>query len=601
VGAGISGLTAARELFRSGYTNIDIYEASGRVAGRNYSVPASPEGFTALEMGAMRIPFFSEPGSGGSVLDYYRGLFGIGTEPFPDPGSDAVGETGIYVNGGYGPDPAHPYPEPRLDLWKSKHAPPNEKYEAVYEKWSRFADMFVTTCQPIYNQGPAVWEPFWRKVVSHYWTLNFRELAFLPALTPAIPPETLAETGYFGGLGMTTEEAELFYVIGAGDGGWGAFYDISCLYVIRTLLCGYGNNHQLIQGTFTNGAFTPGPQYGTPTFDSLGTPLVPPGYLGVQSFSECLLYQPVSSGCVPNLSLYQAMQEGSGFDVNLYTSSGVRSITRLPSGQVQLGTVNNLGGVYDAVILTPPTWAMQMSIDFSGFSQEQLPWKVQSSMKVSHWISSCKVFFRLKRRYWGNGSKIPQVISTDTFLQDVYGYAASVDPADPGVLLVSYTWEDDANKLLATDEQALAAKCLRELDRLLMQCTNIQQPISPFVDQSSPVVFQWSKQPTYRGCAKLYRQRSWDLDYALLSYNQDHSAASGLYFAGEAYSVEGGWTEPAVRLGLDAVLHVVQNTGGRFLNGFSMADYPTYSRWSPSKAAAAPEHHHAPRRVAAAR
>src|SRR5438445_6427894 len=41
IGAGVAGLTAARELFRSGFTNIDIYEASERIGGRTYSL-ASP-------------------------------------------------------------------------------------------------------------------------------------------------------------------------------------------------------------------------------------------------------------------------------------------------------------------------------------------------------------------------------------------------------------------------------------------------------------------------------------------------------------------------------------------------------------------------------
>src|SRR4029450_5185825 len=36
VGAGVAGLVAARELFRCGYTSIDIYEASDRIGGRNY-------------------------------------------------------------------------------------------------------------------------------------------------------------------------------------------------------------------------------------------------------------------------------------------------------------------------------------------------------------------------------------------------------------------------------------------------------------------------------------------------------------------------------------------------------------------------------------
>jgi tryptophan 2-monooxygenase len=53
-------------------------------------------------------------------------------------------------------------------------------------------------------------------------------------------------------------------------------------------------------------------------------------------------------------------------------------------------------------------------------------------------------------------------------------------------------------------------------------------------------------------------------------------------FAGEAYSVEGGWTEPALRSALEAVMRVIYNTGGTFLNGFTFeTDYPTYdARWT---------------------
>jgi tryptophan 2-monooxygenase len=41
IGARVAGLTAARELFRCGYINIDIYEPSDSIAGRNYSRPVN--------------------------------------------------------------------------------------------------------------------------------------------------------------------------------------------------------------------------------------------------------------------------------------------------------------------------------------------------------------------------------------------------------------------------------------------------------------------------------------------------------------------------------------------------------------------------------
>jgi tryptophan 2-monooxygenase len=227
-----------------------------------------------------------------------------------------------------------------------------------------------------------------------------------------------------------------------------------------------------------------------------------------------------------------------------------------------------------------------MSIDFEGFDyQTQLPFDVTYSIKVSHWITSCKVFYPLKERYWENNSNIPPVISTDSYLQGVYGYAVETNSQkdDPGVLLVSYTWEDDANKLIAelNNDEAFAKKCLDELDKILCQCENIKTPISPYVDTSKPAVIQWAKMPSYRGCAKLYREMTWNENYTLLKYNQKFSATSNLYFAGEAFSVEGGWTEPAFRGALDAVIHVIKNTGGTFLNNFQYSDYPQYDDWNP--------------------
>jgi tryptophan 2-monooxygenase len=60
-----------------------------------------------------------------------------------------------------------------------------------------------------------------------------------------------------------------------------------------------------------------------------------------------------------------------------------------------------------------------------------------------------------------------------------------------------------------------------------------------------------------------------------LTYNRDYSAASRLYLAGESYSVEGGWVEPAFRSALDAAIHVVKNSGGTFRKGFDYdRDYP---------------------------
>ncbi len=574
IGCGVAGLTAARELFRSGYTRIDLYEATNRLGGRTYSVPADGQE-TCFELGAMRLPFFNTspddlPGNN-SVLAWYAREYGIAFQPFPDPGSP-VANTGIYLNDGYGPvrEPM-PGQKPELLLWESKDKPglppPTPELQAIYNRWNSFATMFIDAVSPVY--GTDGWTDLWQQIVSNYWEINFRDFAYLPVLGQYSP----RDPGNFGGLGLTQDQAQLLYTIGVGDGSWGAFYDISVLYIFRTILFGYGNQHQLILG-----APGGGPQGGGQLTDSRGNTFAGPVFLGVQSFADCMFFRPVESSHVSG-SLYDAMQHG---DVRLYTSTLVKSITKTAQGIVI--EADGLENTYDAVIMSPTTWAMQINTRINDFDvATEWPFPVQTSFAMSHWIRSCKVMYALRERYW-EVSRIPQLLSTDNQLQGIYAYAAG--QSDPGVILVSYTWEDDANKFLAQGfEPSLAAGLLQLLDSILMRCTNIGEPISPYVDTGKPpVIMQWSLMPSYLACAKLYHERSWDLDYALLRYNQTFSNRSGIYFAGEGFSVEGGWTEPALRGALDAALHVINNSGGTFVPGFDFGqDYPRYSEWSPAR------------------
>ena len=487
VGAGIAGLTVARELFRSGFTNIDIFEGSRFLGGRTRSLPV-PGQHTVFEMGAMRLPFFDAPGSQKCVLDFYRDEFAVTVQPFPDPGS-RVADTGIYLNNGFGSRPAaQNTSKPQLLIWRKTDAlPPMPELQSVYTKWSSFASMVTQEVKKHY--GTAEWDEFWQHMVRHYWTLNFRDLVYLSAIKAYSP----ADPGNFGGLGMDDQEATLFYTIGAGDGSWGAFYDISCLYPIRTLLFGFGTNHQIIQGLFDDdGRFRGGPYYCEATKDSAGKRFDTPDYRGVQTFAECMFFAPVKSQNVRCMSLYGAMVPADEPDgVHLFTATTVSAISRANDGRVRVAA-GTLAREYDAVILTPATWAAQ-GIAIRDFAYDsQWPFEVEQSLKMSHWITSCKVFYPLKERYWGDGKRIPQLISTDTRLQGVYGYGLDTAAIhEPGVLMVSYTWEDDANKLLAdTDEEALAWNLLSELDEILESCENVGEAISKYVVQTRPEVVQ---------------------------------------------------------------------------------------------------------------
>lgn len=564
VGAGVAGLTAARELFRAGY-RVRVYEASHRIGGRHYTVPIEGQ-TTAMEMGAMRFPYFTQPGSGNAVFDYYLTTeAGAQTAPFPNPGS-APGGTGIFVNGGRGP--RGNFDPPRLIDWPcstdSDNPPHDPDLAPVYEKVSRFVTFFTNTVKLPYVTDE--WPAMWRQISGCYDQMTISDLVF------AAPVTEYGKDGWLGGFGMTEEESALFYTIGAGDGSWGAFYQIGAMWFIRCVMFGFNSSLQTLIGIPGGRSL---PRYDQRVSDSAGTELPRPLYRGIQALDEWLLYQKAPGAA---LSFYDAVQQGPESGAELYVRRAVTGITRLADGSgpggAQLRVRDATGEEWDCeyAILSPMIWASQLSIALEGFDTEkELPWNVVAARDEQHNISSCKVFFPLRRTYWKE-TRIPQILATDTLVQDAYGVQWRDD--EPGALLASYTWEDDATKLLTLDDCALKRKVLDTLDEITH--STVGEKISPFVHEDAGCITQWSREPTYAGCAKLYRQRNWRPNYALLAYNQRYSASSRLYFAGENYSVEGGWTEPALRLALDAVIRLIHDSGGTFHNGFEFAEYPEF-------------------------
>ena len=118
---------------------------------------------------------------------------------------------------------------------------------------------------------------------------------------------------------------------------------------------------------------------------------------------------------------------------------------------------------------------------------------------------------------------------TDSFIHDVYSYRYNENyPYD--CILLSYTWEDDATKLALFNDQELVAKCVEELDRILMNSANIQQKISPYIQTELAVVQRWMTDRNALGCAKLYRPGTYYDAVSLMKYNRDFSQVSGLIF-----------------------------------------------------------------------
>ncbi len=484
IGAGSAGLTAARELYRCGY-QVTILEASDRLCGRHYTVPI-PGQQTAMELGAMRFPFFCDNPDDtprNSLLGYYLKTEAPSeTAPFPNPGS-APNNTGVYMNGGLGP--GGDQPTPTMIMWPYKGQIQDPQLNDLSTVVNRFLGFFTGNVQNLYLQPD--WSTTWLQIANKYDRMSFSDLVFADSIS------TYNNDGWFGGFGMNDAQSEIFYTIGAGDGSWGAFYEIAAMWFIRCVMFGFNSNLQTIKGLKNPSTY---PHYRDNTVnDSLGKPLPTPLYSGIQSLDEWLFY-----GTAPGqkLSLYDASKQTPN-DVTLYTQMFATRIANDAANDRILVTLNDNDAMTlscDYVVVTPNIWAQQMETAFVGFNPNDLPLEVTTSRNEQHLITSTKVFFPLNQCYWET-TGIPQVIVTDTFVQDAYGVKWGA--TDNGALLASYTWEDDATKLATINDNDLPGIVLAKLDQIVND--TMQQTISPYVELGGAKVWRWAEAVGYNGCA----------------------------------------------------------------------------------------------------
>lgn len=415
------------------------------------------------------------------------------------------------VSGGF-PDPGVVptllyYQNQRFE-WEPNKPPPG-LFARIQTDFNAFVSRFT---EPIY----AAWGNWalvtqeWQKLIDQY-----RNMTFYEAVVKGIPS-------------WTTEDLNAFGALGVGSGGFGPLYQIGFLEMLRVLITEWETSQQLFAQ-------------------------------GMTALEDGFYQHHVDSPWIGETSL--AKQDA----VRLRTP--VQAVRWNPSTHKPSLYYGSGGGSpewheYDAVIVATTTRSMQMIDMTLPEPPDSAP--INEDRRVAlrnlHMTSSSKLFICTESKFWKEQSGFfPVTIQTDELPRGIY--TLDYPGIDEGIVLVSYTWEDDSTKLLAFPKEERFAM-LKEI------ITKIHPGFgAALVPKPGTGIYEvdWQCEPHYYGAFKLnlagqepYNQTAYYQFQSVL----DPALDRGVYLAGDGVSWSGGWTEGALQTGLNAACAVAQRLGG---------------------------------------
>lgn len=530
VGSGLAGLVTAYELLRAGARDVTIFEASKRAGGRAFSRPFSA-----------RYPeFLAELGAmrfppSEFALFHYLDAFGIAHTPnFPDPGK-------VLTNIGY---------QGRTHVWRPESKRPPALFTRVANGWNAFVQQGCQLADGARLPAPAcitrALEAGHREVAVAAWRAYlqaFEQLSFYSGLvsifTAPQPP---------GGERWLRSDLELFGALGLGSGGFGPLFQLGFMELLRLIVNELETDQELVPG-------------------------------GIESLVRAFCGQRF---------------HGTRLEERIRFGTLVSGI-RLGADQkpvLQLGHCRP--EPFARVVAAASNRALSIDLDL-GHDQEILTAGQRSALQRVHMTSSSKVFMLTREKFWLTQRDLPANIQTDTLVRGVYclDYAPE-DPGAPGVVLLSYTWEDDSTQQLGLRGkrervQRLVADVARTNPDFARHLVPIDNDFA-----SHAVVIDWALEPHCHGAFKLNfpgdDELSRQLFYQYLGCREP-ATDPRVYLAGDSQSFNGGWIEGALHTGINAACAVIRSLGGSLYTPDNPIDSarPTTYDYSPGGAPASPE------------
>ncbi|MHA7270932.1 flavin monoamine oxidase family protein [Arthrobacter sp. HLT1-20] len=431
----------------------------------------------------------------GRAFYHYVDQMGLGTEEFPNPLSGATSSTVIELTG-----ESH-YAVTEADL--------PEFFHEVARAWRASVNdgaAFAQMQEAIRTRDT--------KTIKEIWN----------ALVPALDEQTfygfIAASEAFKKAGFGHREA--FGQVGFGTGGWDTDFPNSILEILRVVYTDADDGHRSIAG-------------------------------GAQRLPEAL-WEDAPSGMEhwPAGTSLKSLHAGS-------PRGGVAKISRAADGSLEVTERWGKTHRFPVVISTCQSWLLSTRINTEESLFAAPMW---TAIERSHYMQSSKTFVMVDRPFWKDidpetGREVMSMTLTDRLNRATY--LLDNGPDAPAVILLSYTWNDDALKWLSLSAE----------ERVELMLHSLAQ-IYPNVDIAAhivgaPITVSWEADPNFMGAFKAnlpghyrYQQRLFThFDQAELPESQ-----RGIFLAGDDVSWTAGWADGAVTTALNAVWGVVKHLGG---------------------------------------
>ncbi|GGS19938.1 tryptophan synthase subunit alpha [Streptomyces aureoverticillatus] len=314
---------------------------------------------------------------------------------------------------------------------------------------------------------------------------------------------------------------EIFGQVGFGAGGWDTDFPNSMLEILRVVYTGAEDDHRLVVG---------------------GSQQLP---LRLWSHTpDDLAHWPAGTSLE---TLHRGGPRG-----------GVARIERTARGI----TVHDKGGTaraFPVAVFTPHKRTLVTNVRCD---RALLPTPVWTAVERSHYMGSSKLFVLVDRPFWRErdpltGRETMSTTLTDRMPRGVYLFDEG--PDRPGVMCLSYTWNDDSLKMAPLTPE-------ERLDGVLDALADIY----PGVDIRSRVIapprtVTWETDPHFQGAFKANLPGHYRYQRRLFThFMQEDLARSqrGFFLAGDDVSWTAGFAEGAVTTGLNALWGVQRHLGG---------------------------------------